>query len=176
MRGCIAFAATLAAPGLALAASGPFLSLANTDFVVLVAFLLFLGVLAYFKVPKILGDMLDRRAEGIGNDLDEARAIREEAQTILAAYQRKQAEVAEQSERIVRTARAEAEAAAEEAKADLVRSIERRLKAADDQIASAEEAALRKVRNTAVAVAIDAARGVIAEHITRVMDKQRLTF
>ena len=54
----------------ALAASGPFFSLGNTDFVVLVAFILFIGVLLYFKVPTLVGGMLDKRAEGIKSELD----------------------------------------------------------------------------------------------------------
>ena len=61
----------------ALAAEGPFVSLFNTNFVVLVAFLLFVGVLVYLKVPGLLGRMLDDRAEGIRRDLDEAKALRE---------------------------------------------------------------------------------------------------
>lgn len=157
----------------AFAASGPFFSLYNTDFVVLISFLAFVGVLVYFKVPSILMGMLDKRAETIRKDLEEARALREEAQTILASYERKSREVSEQADRIVRTARAEAEAAAEEAKADLARSIERRLKAAEDQIDSARAAAVRQVRDRAVAVAIAAARDVIAGQMTQA-DAERL--
>jgi F-type H+-transporting ATPase subunit b len=139
-----------------------FTSLFNTDFVVLIGFVLFLAILFYFNVPSLLGGMLDKRAEGIKSDLDEARALREEAQMLLASYERKQREMAEQSERIVAQARADAEAAAETAKADLARSIERRLAAAEDQIASAEAKAVRAVRDRAVEVAIAAAGEIIA--------------
>ena len=62
----------------------PFFSLANTDFVVLISFLLFVGVLVYFKVPGLLGGLLDKRADGIRADLNEAKSLREEAQTVLA--------------------------------------------------------------------------------------------
>jgi F-type H+-transporting ATPase subunit b len=161
------------APASAWAASGPFLSLGNTDFVVLVAFLLFIGVLVYFRVPATLLGLLDKRADRIRSELDEARALREEAQTVLASYERKAREVADQADRIVRTARSEAETAAEEAKAELARSIDRRLKAADEQIASAEQAAIRQVRNRAVALAVAAARDVIAARITA-DDRERL--
>ena len=58
----------------ALAASGPFFSLNNTDFVVAISFLVFIGVLVYFKVPGILMGLLDQRAEQIRTELDEARA------------------------------------------------------------------------------------------------------
>ena len=154
----------LASP--AFAASGPFFSLFNTNFVVLIAFLLFIGVLLYVGVPKLLGGMLDKRAEGIQGELDEARALREEAQALLASYERKQKEVAEQAERIVEHAKGEAAEAAELAKEELKRSIERRLKAAEDQIASAEASAVKEVRDRAIQVAVSAASEVIASKIT----------
>ncbi|MCV6825439.1 MULTISPECIES: F0F1 ATP synthase subunit B [Halocynthiibacter] len=159
----VAFA-LLASP--ALAADGPFLSLGNTNFVVLIAFLVFIAVLLKFGVPAMLGGQLDARAEGIKADLDEARALREDAQTILADYERKHKEVQAQADKIVAAAKVEAEEAAELAKADIKASIERRLAGAKDQIASAEAAAVKEVRDTAIVVAVGAARDVIAKSTT----------
>ncbi|MEC3860795.1 F0F1 ATP synthase subunit B [Mesobacterium sp. TK19101] len=150
----------------ALAASGPFFSLGNTNFIVLLAFLLFLAVLVYFKIPGLLGGMLDKRAEGIRDELDEARKLREEAQSLLASYERKQREVEDQAQRIVAHAKEEAKIAAEQAKAELQKSIARRVAAAEDQIASAQTAAVKEVRDRAAAVAIAAARDVIAKQMT----------
>ena len=81
----------------AFAAGGPFISLGNTDFVVLIAFLAFVGVLVYMKVPGMLTGMLDARAAGIKADLEEAKALREEARALLSSYEKKQKEVQEQS-------------------------------------------------------------------------------
>ncbi len=160
-------AATLAlAATPALAASGPFFSLHNTNFVVLLAFILFIAVLIYFKVPGIIGGLLDRRAEGIKAELEEARALREEAQTILASYERKLQEVAEKAGQIVEHAKREATIAADIAKQDLKGSIARRLAAADDHLASAEAAAIKDVRDAAIAVAIGAAQDLIAQKMT----------
>lgn len=157
-------ALTAASP--AFAAGGPFFSLRNTDFVVLLAFLLFIAILIYFKVPSMIGGMLDQRAQGIKGELEEARALREEAQKILADYERKSAEVKEQAGRIVESAKAEAAASAEQAKEDLKTSIARRLAAAEERIASAEASAVKEVRDSAVNVAIGAAQDVIAKQMT----------
>ena len=167
MRNFIAlsFALSVAASP-ALAASGPFFSLKNTNFVVLIAFVLFIAVLLYLKVPSLLGGMLDKRAEGIKSELDEARALREEAQTILASYERKQKEAQEQVERIVATAKEEAARSAEQAKEDLQKSIARRLAAAEDQIASAQSAAVKEVRDQAITIAVAAAQEVMAKQMT----------
>ena len=144
-------------------AAALFFSLRNTDFIVTLAFLLFVGILVYFKVPSIIGGLLDKRAETIRAELDEARKLREEAQELRASFERKKAEVKDQAERIVAKARADAELAAQQARADLETSIVRRLKAAEDQIASAEASAVRAVRDQAIAVAISASRELIAK-------------
>ena len=149
----------------AMAAAGPFFSLRNTDFIVLLAFIAFIGVLVYYKVPAMLGGLLDKRAAGIRADLNEARALREEAQTILASYERKQKDVQEQADRIVETAKREAMDAAEQAKAEIAASIARRLHSAEDQIASAEASAVRAVRDSAISVATAAAGDVMAKQL-----------
>lgn len=150
----------------AFAASGPFFSMRNTDFVVLIGFILFFSLLAYLKVPGMLGGLLDKRAEGIKSDLDEAKALREDAQTILASYERKQKEVQEQADRIVEAAKVEAQNAAAEAKEDLKQSIKRRLATAQDQIVSAQASAVKEVRDSAIVVAVAAANDVIAKQLT----------
>ena len=156
-----------AAPALAAKGDYPWVSLRNSDFVVLVAFVIFIGVLVYFKVPGMIGKMLDDRADNVRRELDTARALREEAQTILAEFERKQKDVQDEAQRIVAQARSDAEAAAQQAKEDLQRSIERRLKAAGDQIASAEEAAVKQVRDRAVQVAVAAAADVVRKGMTQ---------
>lgn len=166
MRSLSALILMLASASPALAASGPFFSLHNTNFVVLIAFIIFLLVLVYFKVPGMIGGALDNRSAGIKAELDEARALREEAQTLLASYERKQKEVQEQAERIVAHAKTDAAAAAEQAKADLETSIARRLVAAQEQIASAEAAAVKEVRDQAVTIAVAAANEVIAKQMS----------
>lgn len=150
----------------AFAAGDVFFSLSNTDFVVLLAFLLFIAVLFYFKVPSLLSGMLDKRAEGITSDLKEARALREEAQTLLASYERKQQEVQDQADRIVTAAKAEAVEAADQARADLEKSIVRRIAAAEEQIQSAQDAAVKEVRDQAIVVAVAAAKAVIAKQLS----------
>lgn len=146
--------------------SAAFYSLSNTDFVVAIAFLLFVGVLFYYKVPTLLGGLLDKRADGIKSELDEARALREEAQSVLASYERKQLEVQEQADRIVEQAKVSAGEAAEQAKKDLALSIERRVQAAQDQIASAEQGAVRQVRDEAARIAVVAAGAVVSKEMS----------
>ncbi len=137
----------------------------NTDIVVAIAFVIFIGILLYVGVPKIVSKMLDDRADKIKGEIDEARALREEAQSLLASFERKQKEVQAQADKIVASAKDEATAAAAKAQEDLKASIARRLAAAEDQIASAEASAVQEVRERAVVVAVDAARDVISKNL-----------
>lgn len=167
MRFTLLPAALLAAsPALAAVEGYPFWSLYNTDVVVALGFLVFVGILVYFRVPQLLAGLLDKRAAGIRAELDEARRLREEALELRASFERKRGEVAEQAERIVAKARTDAAQAAEQAKLDLEATITRRLKAAEEQIAAAETAALRQVRNSAVSVAVAAASEVLSRELT----------
>ena len=138
----------------------------DSHFVVGLAFFLFLGLLAYLGVHKFLAKALDDRADRIRADLDEARRLREEAQATFAEFERQHREVQGQADEIVAHAKADAEQAAEIAKADLAKSIERRLKAADEQIAMAEASAIREVKDKAVQIAIAAAAEVMAAGMT----------
>ncbi|MGY6703508.1 F0F1 ATP synthase subunit B family protein [Roseinatronobacter sp.] len=166
----LAIAATvLASPAFAAGEGYPFFSLYNTDLIVLMAFIIFVGILVYFKVPAKITGMLDQRAETIKSELEDARRLREEALELHASFERKRAEVKEQAARIVEKAKADAQIAADAAKAEIASSIRRRLKAAEDQIASAEAAAIREVRDRATAVSIAAAGDLIAKK----MDAER---
>lgn len=170
MKRTLTLLAIAAATPVAAATKNPFsaefYSLKNTDFVVAISFLIFVGIVFYMKVPSMIAGMLDKRAETIGSELAEARALRDEAQTILASYERKQLEVQQQADRIVAQARESASEAAEQAKLDLAASIDRRVQAAEDQIASAEQRAVKQVRDEAASIAIAAASDVIAKEMS----------
>ena len=165
MRMIAVLATLIAAP--ALAAEAPFFSLYNTESVVLAAFLVFVGAVYYFKVPSMLGGLLDKRANGIRADLEEARALRDEAQRVLADHERRQKDVQANADRIVAKAREEAQAAAEQAKADIAASVKRRLQSAEDQIKAAETSAVQAVRDRAISVAVAAAAEVLAGQMTK---------
>ena len=158
-------ALTLAATPALAAGDKPFFSLANTDFVVTIGFLIFIGILLYYKVPGLVGGMLDKRAAAIQSELDEAKALREEAQSLLASYERKQSEVQAQADRIVANAKDEAQRAADSAKDEIKRSVARRLAGAEDQIAAAQAAAIKDIRDQAISVAVAAAKDVVASEM-----------
>ena len=138
--------------------------LTDPTFWVAVSLLIF-AALVYRPIANALPKTLDARAARIRAEIEEAEKIRSEAQDLLAQYQRKQREVADEAEAIVRHAREEASRMAEEGKARLEASLKRREKAALERIRRAEEQALALVRTQAVDLAIEATRTILAARL-----------
>ncbi|MBT4042355.1 MAG: ATP F0F1 synthase subunit B [Rhodospirillaceae bacterium] len=130
------------------------------------AFLLFIGILFYFKVPAMLTGALDKRSKKIADDLDQARQLREEAQALLANYERKQRDALSEAEEIIAHAREEALREAAIAAKKLDETIARRQQSALDKIAMAEAQAEKEVRDAAVEIAVNAATSVVAQHVS----------
>jgi F-type H+-transporting ATPase subunit b len=137
--------------------------LRTAEFWVAVSFVVFLGIMAYYKVPGLIAKALDDRADAIRKELDEARRLREEAQALLADYQRKHRNVGQETDAIVDLARREAEAFAHETRANLKEMLERRTRQAEEKIARAEAQALDEVRASAIDVAVAAAERILRE-------------
>lgn len=134
----------------------------DTNLWVLVAFLLVIGLLVWQGVPKKIKGALSGRADAIRSQLDEARGLREEAQQLLADYQKRQREAEEEAKGIIAQAKADAKEMTREARTELDDQLQRRRKAAEARIERAEAQAVASVRGEAATLAIAAAREIIA--------------
>src|ERR1700750_3142488 len=135
--------------------------LADAEFWLAVAFVIFIGVLIKAGAHRLSIEGLDSRAARIKSELDEAKRVRDEAQALLAEYQRKRGEADREAEAIVSAPRAEAERLAAEAKTKVEEFVERRTKMAETKIAQAEAQALADVRSAAADAAVAAAERIL---------------
>jgi F-type H+-transporting ATPase subunit b len=133
----------------------------DATFWALVALVIFIGIIVYVKVPATIAKSLDDRANRIRNELDEARDLREEAQQILAEYQRKRKEAEAEAGEIVAAAKREAGIIVTEAKAKTEEYVARRTALAEQKIALAQRDAVNEVRASAVDLAVNAARTIL---------------
>ncbi len=135
--------------------------LTDPAFWVAVGTLIFVALV--FKQAKqfVLG-MLDARSLQIQKELDRARQLREEAETMLRDYRAQYEEAVASSAQIVQRAQADAEATAARMEEELKAGMEKRRQLAEAKIAQAEAKAMQDVRQHIVNVAIDAAREIIA--------------
>ena len=129
---------------------------------VALAFIIFLCLLVYLGAHRRVIDGLDQRKARIQAELDEARRLRDEAQALLAEYQRKRAEADREAEAIIASANVEAERLAAEGKARMEDFVVRRTKMAETKIAQAEAQALTEVRSAAADAAVAAAEKILS--------------
>ena len=138
----------------------------DPTFWVLVAFIGFVGVLVYLKVPDMVTKGLDARAEKIKADLEDADALLKEAQGLLASYQKKQREAADEAQEIKARAKEEVKRIVESGRARLEDSLQRREKLAMDRITQAEASALDEIRDRTADIALDATRDLLANNLS----------
>jgi F-type H+-transporting ATPase subunit b len=137
----------------------------DTTFWVAVSFVLFIALLVYYAVPRKILSTLDKRAESIQQELSEARRLREEAQSILADYQRKQRDAEVEAKDIISQAERDAKAYAQETRQQFEDMLDRRMRMADEKIARAESQAVAEVRSRAVDASVEAAGQIIADKL-----------
>lgn len=135
----------------------------DSTFWATVGLVVFLALVVYLRVPGMIGRNLDQRAERIRNELEEARKLREEAQQLLAEYQRKRKEAEQEAGEIVEAAKREAGHLVEDARQRSQEYVARRTALAEQKIAQAERDAVNAVRSNAVDIAVAAAAKLLEE-------------
>lgn len=128
------------------------------------AFILFMAGFIRYALPFILR-ALDARSQRIRDELAEAMRLREQAQAMLAEYQKKQKDMLAEAEAILQRAEVETEAMREQAQRDLQEAIERRTKQAHDKIARAEAEAMADLQSRMVDISVAASRYLLREQL-----------
>lgn len=133
----------------------------DTSFWVSAAFLIVVVLFWRIGVHKMIGDALDKRSQKIADELDQARKLREEAQELLAQYQRRHREAEDEAKGIIEQAKRDAQRLAAESREKIAEQIQRRTKAAEEKINRAEAQAIAEVHGQAADLAILTAREII---------------
>jgi F-type H+-transporting ATPase subunit b len=138
---------------------------AEPEFWVAVAFVILMGVFAYFGIHRTVLTTLDHRSDRIKAELDDARRLKDEAAKLLAEYKARHASAEREAQDIIASARAEAERIATEARAKMEDFVVRRTKTAESKIALAEAQALADVRAAAADAAVTAASTILSQSV-----------
>ena len=134
----------------------------DSTFFALVGLVLFFILIAYLKVPGMMAKSVDERADNIREELAEAKRLREEAQALLADYQKKRKEAEAEAAALIAAAEREAVSITEDARQKTEEFVARRNALSEQKIKQAETDAISAVRSAAVDLAVEAARSVIA--------------
>jgi F-type H+-transporting ATPase subunit b len=133
------------------------------EFWVAIGFVVFVGLALYMGVARRIAGSLDERAKRIAAELAEATRLRQEAEVMVAEYEKKRRSAESEAAAIVATAKEEAERTASEAHQRLNDFVARRTAAAEAKIAQAETQALADVRAAAADAAIRASEIVLRD-------------
>lgn len=137
----------------------------DASFWALISLFLFFGIIYYMKVPGMVSQSLDKRADRIRNELDEARRLREEAQQLLAEYQRKRKDAEQEAAELISAAEHEAAGLVADARQKTEDYVQRRTAMAEQKIALAEAEAVNEVRRQAIDIAVAAAERLIVDKV-----------
>ena len=128
----------------------PFLSLDNTNLVVLIAFLAFISILIYLKVPAKITDLLDNRRQSIKDEIDDATSLLEESKSLLADLEREHKANMAKAETILSDTETEAKRFLVESKKEIRMAIERKIMLAEEQIKASEELVIKSIKDKAI--------------------------
>ena len=148
------------------AGSKKMVSLDNTDFVVLISFLIFVGVLVYFKVPSIVGAFLDKRSNDIQNEIEKAGEILEEAKKILSSIEADHIKTSETIGKMVETARSRAGEEEEKAKKNIEELMRNKLISAEGQVLSNERKILEEIEDRAIDLSIEKVKVKLSQSLS----------
>ncbi len=148
------------------AGSKKLISLDNTDFVVLISFLIFVGVLVYFKVPSIVGALLDKRSNDIQNEIEKAGEILEEAKKILSSIEADHIRTSETIGQMVQSAKTRAGDDEEKAKKNIEELMRNKLISAEGQVMSNERKILEEIEGRAIDLSIEKVRKKLSKSLS----------
>ena len=148
------------------AGSKKLISLDNTDFVVLISFLIFVGVLLYFKVPSIVGAFLDKRSNDIQNEIEKAGEILEEAKKILSSIEADHIKTSETIGQMVQSAKSRAGDDEEMAKKNIEKLMRNKLISAEGQVLSSERKILEEIEGRAIDLSIEKVRMKLSKSLS----------
>ena len=143
-------------------------SLDNTDFVVLISFLMFVGVLTYFKVPSIVGAFLDKRSSDIQNEIEKAGEILEEAKKILSSIEADHIRTSETIGQMVQTAKTRAGDDEEKAKKNIEELMKNKLISAEGQVMSSERKIMEEIESRAIDLSIEKVRMKLSKSLSSI--------
>ncbi|MFL2803142.1 MAG: hypothetical protein ACJ0DD_10400 [Paracoccaceae bacterium] len=131
------------------------------------SFFIFIGVLVYFKVPRIIINLLDKRSNTIRQEIDDANKLLEEAKSLLANSEREHKDNILKAKEIINSAEKTSKKLLEDSKLDIKFSVSRKLDMAKKQIEANEKKVLNSIRDEI----IDSAFKLAEESINKKLDK-----
>ena len=142
----------------------------DATFWVAISFILFIGLLVYFKVPQKVNEMLNQLIVNIKNEIDESEKLRNEAKNLLDKSQKKLDSANSEALKITDQAKKDSENLVIEINEKFHKSAEIKKKLAEVKISQMKESALKEIKDTSIKIAVDSVKKIISTSV----DKNKL--
>ena len=142
----------------------------DATFWVAVSFIIFFGILVYFKIPQKVIVLLDKMISDIKNEIDESEKLRVESKTLLENAQNKLDTASAERKKILDQAKKDSEKLIIEMNEKFHKSSEIKKNLAETKITQMKETAIKEIRKTSIRVAMDSVKKII----TTTVDKSKL--
>ena len=142
----------------------------DATFWVAISFLLFIGLLVYFKIPQKVNEILNQLILNIKKEIDESEKLRNEAKTLLDNSQSKLDSASEETNKIIEQAKKDSENLVIEINEKFHKSAEIKKKLAETKITQMKESAIKEIKDTSIKIAVASVKKIISTSV----DKNKL--
>ena len=142
----------------------------DATFWVAISFVLFIGLLVYFKIPQKVNEMLNQLIVNIKNEINESEKLRNEAKNLLDKSQKKLDSANSEALKITDQAKKDSENLVIEINERFHKSAEIKKKLAEVKISQMKEAALKEIKDSSIKIAVDSVKKIISTSV----DKNKL--
>ena len=142
----------------------------DATFWVTISFLIFLGVLVYFKIPQKVKEILEQNISNIKNQINEAEKLKEDAKNILAEHEKKISNSKKEVKELINNANEDAEKNVIKTNEEFHKLMENRKKNAEERIRQLKNQVEKDIKNASVKIAIESVEKLIKNSL----DKSKL--
>ena len=142
----------------------------DATFWVAISFLIFVGVIFYFKVPQKIDKSLVENIKKIKSEINNAEKLKDEAKSMLSEYESKVSKSKEEIKNLIQKSEKQAESNIIKTNEEFHNIIENRKKAAEEKIKQMKAQAIKDVKNSSIEIAIQSVEKIIKNSI----DKKKL--
>ena len=139
----------------------------DATFWVAISFVLFIGLLVYFKIPQKVNEMLNQIIVNIKNEIDESEKLRNEAKNLLDKSQKKLDSANSEALKITDQAKKDSENLVIEINERFHKSAEIKKKLAEVKISQMKEAALKEIKDSSIKIAVDSVKKIISTSVNK---------
>ena len=142
----------------------------DATFWVTISFLIFLGILIYFRIPQKVNEILEQNIINIRDQISEAEKLKEEAKNILIEHEKKISNSKNEVREMINKANEDVEKNVIKTNEEFHNLMENRKKNAEERIKQLKNQAEKDIKNASVKIALESVEKLFKNSI----DKSKL--